>query len=257
MNGNEVLRQELQNRLTKMQVKNPRFSLRAFAKQLGLQSGTLSLVLLGKRKISTRLGKKISNALGFDPAKEAKLLASLKSDSPQKIRNLKTLQLASDQFLLLKDWRHFAVLSLMNTVGFKPNEKWISKRLNIGIKEAKETWKRLLRLELVSEDSKGVHRPCFDRIKTEDDRLSLALQHSHIEGLRQAEEAISTPLSDREYNWVVFAVQKQDMPKLKNKIRKFREEVIEEFGMQKNADEVYRMNVQLFPYSKPIQEKTK
>lgn len=56
-----VLRHALQVR----SLKNPRYSLRAFARSLGIDPGDLSRVLSGKGKLSLRMGSKIASELGL------------------------------------------------------------------------------------------------------------------------------------------------------------------------------------------------
>lgn len=252
MNATAFLRNELQKQLTEIQSKNSRFSIRAFAKQLGLQSGTLSLILLGKRTISFRLASKIIQSLGLDPIVCAQLLSSLKTEPVKKqAAALKLLQLQSDQFQILKDWRHFAILSLMNTKGFKSDPKWMARRLGVDAESCELAWKRLKKLKLVENTPSRGWKARYDRIRTNEDDLIPALRYSHFEALELAKEALDRePLSRREYNWLVVAISKNDLPIIKKRIRAFREQIILDFGRRSEADEVYRMNVQLFPCTK-------
>ena len=252
MNPSIFLRKALQDRLAEIQTSNPRFSIRAFAKQLKLQSGTLSLILLGKRTISSRLAEKIMNGLGLGPDIQEKVRASLKSSSIKHTpKELKSLQLSSDHFQLLKDWRHFALLSLLNTRDFREDPKWMALRLGANSKECSLAWSRLRRMGLVQKTTSGNWKAKYDRIKTEDDQLIPALRYSHYEGLELAKEALSEePLERREFNWLIIALDQSDLGLLKKRIRTFREQIIRDFGRQTEADEVYRLNLQLFPYTK-------
>lgn len=56
--------------------KNPRYSLRAFARSLGVSSGQLSEILSGKRPLSHKLGRRIAVAM------------ALTEDESQKLNNL-------------------------------------------------------------------------------------------------------------------------------------------------------------------------
>ena len=57
----------LRQKLAFAQSKNPNYFIRAFSKKLNISPSTLSLVMLGKRKISTKLTKKISENLMLEP----------------------------------------------------------------------------------------------------------------------------------------------------------------------------------------------
>lgn len=250
MDISTFLRVELQTELTRIQKKNPLFSIRAFAKQLGLQSGTLSLILLGKRSISHRLGKKIIAQLEPSVAQRALVLLHQQTLRSKNSKKLKSLKIADDQSMLLKDWRHFAILSLMNTKSFQAEPKWMAERLGTKISECRHTWARLLRMGLVEKDAQGKWSAAFDRFHTDEDQVNLSLRHSHQEGLDLAKKVLANEeLTRREFNWLVFAVQKEDIPILKLRVRAFREQIIKEFGRQCDADDVYRLNLQLFPYT--------
>lgn len=54
--------------------KNPRYSLRAFARSLGVSSGQLSEILSGKRPLSHKLARRISIALALTEEESQKLI---------------------------------------------------------------------------------------------------------------------------------------------------------------------------------------
>lgn len=54
--------------------KNPRYSLRAFARSLGVSSGQLSEILSGKRPLSHKLARRISIALALTTEESQKLI---------------------------------------------------------------------------------------------------------------------------------------------------------------------------------------
>lgn len=54
--------------------KNPRYSLRAFARSLGVSSGQLSEILSGKRPLSHKLARRISIALALTEEESSKLI---------------------------------------------------------------------------------------------------------------------------------------------------------------------------------------
>src|SRR3954471_15112941 len=53
---------------------NPRYSQRAFARQMGLSAGELSEILRGKRALSLRSALRVANALGLSPAETRHLI---------------------------------------------------------------------------------------------------------------------------------------------------------------------------------------
>ena len=61
--------------------KNPRYSLRAFARSLGVSSGQLSEILSGKRPLSHKLARRISIALTLTDDESQKLLQLVSQQS--------------------------------------------------------------------------------------------------------------------------------------------------------------------------------
>jgi plasmid maintenance system antidote protein VapI len=74
----DVLRIELETRLAR----NSRYSLRAFARHLGLSSGRLSEILAGKQNISAEWADRIADALKWTDSKRAHFRALV--DASQK-----------------------------------------------------------------------------------------------------------------------------------------------------------------------------
>ena len=61
--------------------KNPRYSLRAFARSLGVSSGQLSEILSGKRPLSHKLARRISIALALTDSEGQRLLQLVSQQS--------------------------------------------------------------------------------------------------------------------------------------------------------------------------------
>src|SRR4051812_39521403 len=91
----------LKSELSRRCERNPSYSLRAFAKSLGVSHTILSLVLAGKRPLARKSARKISEKLGLDPAQQA---AFLRFGDPGP--RFQAQQLTLDQFALIADWYH-------------------------------------------------------------------------------------------------------------------------------------------------------
>src|SRR6185437_9094888 len=111
----EFLNEELARRLRD----NSRYSLRAFARQLGLSPGELSEVLRGKRALSFRSTLRIAKSLGLNSAETRHLLQIAQTDKsravdPELLRPLdqavRTQDLSVDMFRVVSDWYCFAIL---------------------------------------------------------------------------------------------------------------------------------------------------
>src|SRR5687767_12074531 len=103
----------LRERYEALRQRNPQASLRSFSRRVGVSPGTLSLILLGKRKASRRLAEHIAGKLMLDPHERKEILEPfLERDLMQAGAALgsppRNLQLTADQFHLVADWHYFA-----------------------------------------------------------------------------------------------------------------------------------------------------
>src|SRR5688572_20475018 len=73
----------LLRKFQEVQIKNPRFSQRAFAQKLGVSSGALSEILKGKRSLSTSQKKRMADTLQLSPQEQ---LDFFEDDLPENLR---------------------------------------------------------------------------------------------------------------------------------------------------------------------------
>lgn len=106
----------LVERLTEIRLKNPAYSLRAFAKRTGLTPSTLSEILSGKRRVSRKLVERVARKLCLDPNQTDSMLQSFPAKraygQPASTSLAPYTQLNMDHFRVISDWYHFGILSL-------------------------------------------------------------------------------------------------------------------------------------------------
>ena len=150
--------------LAEKQQKNPQFSLRAFAKVLGIQPSFLSLVLNGKRDISEETVGLIATNLELSStqARELSLLVRLeKVKNPaqrlQLLQDLKVLRpdlshirdLSVDQFKVISEWYHLPLQILIDLDDFEWSEENAARSLGVKENEIRLALERLSALELI------------------------------------------------------------------------------------------------------------
>ena len=228
--------------------KNARWSQRAYAAKIGLSSGALSEILQGKRPLSSQLKKKISPKLQLSPIEESEFFEE-ELPSHLKTNRLEYFKLTTDQFHLISDWWHYAILNLMNTKGFKPINSWISDRLGLSLAATDEAWERLIRLNLIKKDGKKFIRT-FNRLETSDELLNLSVQKSHIQDLELIEKSITQVKPEfRDHTSMTVVVNKKSISKAKELIRLFQDRFSAETEVN-DGDEVYKLSVSFFPLTK-------
>mgnify|MGYP000555966179 CR=1 FL=1 len=226
----------IENELAKRIQRNPRYSLRSFAKSLGISHSLLSLILSGKRPISRKFCETVLKT--FDLPMESKPAES------------RFDQISLDTFALLSDWYHYAILNLLETRGVKFNEKWISQRLGITRAEAGIAVLRLKRMGLIAKTD-GKWKRCSAPLKVENTVSTAATRRHHKQILEKAIDSLENdPFETRDFSSVTLAIDPKLVPYAREKIREFRRELMRDLESRQNQSEVYHLAVQIYPVSK-------
>lgn len=273
MNAQILIQDRLRQRMLEAKAKNVHVSVRGLAKQLKLPAGTVSLVLLGKRRLSLKLAMRFAEALYFDPMERARLEAAFSKDkkTPRKPKGASlnlfeteekfkpdALKLSADQFHVMKDWYYFAILNLTYTDGFNNDPEWIASRLNLKVEQVSEAIDRLIRLGLLKTDIQGKLKRTHKILNTSDQIQNLSLRYSHYQNLELAKISLDqNELNERDFTWLTVPVDFTRMSEMKIMIREFQDQFLEKFGEEKRANEVVRVAVQLFPLTAVAKKENK
>ncbi len=244
----------LRSKLSEIQKQNPQYSLRAYAKKVGVHVGALSYILNGKRNVSRDLAERITRRLLLDPQERSEVLNLFPekkkiaaTQSEMQAYEPRYLELSASQFKIASEWEHFAVMSLARTKDFQSSKEWIAKRLGITESRAAQIIERLLDLGLFQIDSEGNLTRSEKSYRTTDDVADISMKKHHEQNLNLAKESLFRDhVLDRDFTTVTMAIDKKKLSTAKELIRKFQDELSDllETG---NQTEVYRLSVQLFP----------
>ena len=238
--------------------KNPSYSLRRMAQQLELPSGRLSEILSGRRRLTKPIALRISERFSYTPERRQQFLAVVEAARKGATSVVYTeadyLQLSTDAFHVLADWHHFAILSLMELHDFDRKPTAIAARLGISSVEARSSLDRMTRLGLIREDGEKMVKTSGN-ITTTHDIESAALKLSHKQNLDLASAALDdVELALRDVTSVTMAIDVAKLPLAKEMIKKFRRQ-LSAFLESDLKNEVYNLNVQLFPLTKKRSKK--
>ena len=235
----EHFRSLLQQEYLRRQNKNPSYSIRAFARQIGLYHATLSALLAGKRKITEKSAKKIADAIGLDPA-------SVATSTPY-------FTIQQDAFNSISEWHFDAILEMSNIKQLKLNPQSISVALDISLTEARVALETLTRLDLMQKTTNDnyelTHRNTTNILDPNFTNAAMKKYQKNI--LEKSLDALeNTPKTEREHASLTLAIQKKDLPAIKELLKKFRHD-LNAFVQRKQAkpDEVYQYQVSFFPLS--------
>jgi uncharacterized protein (TIGR02147 family) len=252
----------LQDELARRCEKNPHYSVRAFARALKVDPGSLSRILAGKRVPSAKMSRLICSSLSLSPGQRTRLLGSLgdahRSRGLQRMSPVfrqhgggqePTEEVSAEQFRAIADWYHYAILELTFTPRFKSDPKWIAGQIGISPAEAALAVQRLIGLGLL-EEAKGKLRKTKVRITSADKQVTTpALKRHQKQVLERAVAAIDDiPIEKRSMTSFTFAIDPKLMPVAKEKIEKFTQEL--STLLQSRQSQVYQLGICLYPIQK-------
>ncbi|WII71549.1 DUF4423 domain-containing protein [Bdellovibrio sp. 22V] len=229
--------------------KNPRFSQRAFANQIGLTSTTLNEILKGKRRISAKTMAKLKAAF----AQNEELLQLLDN---QNYTSFSTFHVDTSALRApLSSWFHIAILELMQTENFCEDPAWIAKRLGISIAETTQALEDLLKIEAIKRNQFNKLIPTHsNQIKFADDSSRESMLRTHNEFLKIVGNSVSSlPLEKISCGYLLVAASEEDRDYILAKSLSFVRECEEYLGRANvSKKEVFLLNVNFVPVTKTI-----
>lgn len=261
MNSTQTYRDVLRNELLRRKRKNPGYSQRAYARDLGIRSNRLSEILRGKQGISTRLAAGISDRLkhgaeerrhfcnlvrveqGRASATERELAAIELEESR---RNSQYAPLSIDRFKVISEWYHLAILELTKLSDFERDPAWIAKKLSITKDQAVEAVLKLKKLRML-EERNGTWVLPAESNNLGSEISAESIKKFHEQYLRKAMVALrKDALEDREFRTTLFAIKKENLPDAKKRIDEFWKKLDQDLGVNSKGDNVYGLAIQFF-----------
>lgn len=140
------------NHLEETQTRNPAFSLRAFAKKIGVSHSTLSSILNFKRAISPTQTEKIAQGLGLNPIEISALkkfyFVEYNHFESENVKKVFMIQNAD----FFNKWFVRAIFELSKTENYKNDKNWIAFTLGISNKQVEEAIDILCEENLAEQD---------------------------------------------------------------------------------------------------------
>jgi uncharacterized protein (TIGR02147 family) len=253
---------------------NSSYSLRAFAKKLGLSPGALSLILSRKKKLSVERAYEVAKALALDPesteyflslvqlegakseAMKMQYLEKVKNLNP-KIKNSKNLKqtiLTLEHFKLISDWYGLAILELLSGAVGVWNVKSISKKMKLPKIDVELTLDRLMKLELIEEQADGSYKRVIETLMIEsqisNDAIKKYYEGVHAESLKSVKE--QSP-SEKVIGAQVFAFDPSQLEEVRKLTDDFLNSLNELAAAGKNKTEIYQAITNIFRLSEKEQ----
>jgi uncharacterized protein (TIGR02147 family) len=252
----ELLKEEFARKLRM----NPKYSLRAFSKLLGVSPGELSELLNGKRPLTVKRAHQIAGRLGWSDAELSRLLQLCVQDHASR-QGLPAAdapaayslrRLPDDVFRVIADWYCFAILSLAEIPEFRAEARWISKRLKISIHESTDALARLERVGLLIRQ-KNQLRPSPEFVITGSEIPSEAIRAYHRALLQKGMDALETqPPTERDITGICLAIDPRDLGEIRREVEAFQDRIVRRYSKAGRKKEVYQLECALFRLSETL-----
>jgi len=246
--------------------RNASYSLRAYARDLGISVSSLSRILNGQQDLSLKNVEKVVKTLGLSPSEANYFYALVKAENARTDKNraeilskldseMSGVELSLEYFKTISDWHYFAILELTGIKGFKSDSSWIANRLGISPEIVEASISRLLKLELL-EEVKGSLRKTYDFKATPSGIPSRAIKTHHQQIMKKAETALfELDIKETDFSSVAFTMNSEDLKWATDEMKKFRRALTKRLAKNKNKDRLYELSMQLFPLDQRSQKK--
>jgi len=260
-NAPQILREILSER----SATNPRYSLRAFARDLDISPQQLSNVMNGQRGFSLEAANKVINKLNLLPHQRILFIESLKAKfsksktqrtmAKAKLKSfqtsIQTKNLELDLFKTISNWYHFSLIELIRiSKKAQLTINAFSKKLDIPETEITLALKRLERLNLISKESS--YWVVNQDIVIADAGISTeAVKSFHKQIIEKSIQAMSFQTSEERYgSSSTLPIKVKDLERAKKLIKDFRLAFDQEMTDAEDADEIYGLSIQFFRLTK-------
>lgn len=255
--------QFLLDRVRELQVKEPGLSVRALAARMQMKSHALLLMLLqGKRPLRVKHAASLAKGLGLSSHERLYLQALIQYDSAT---DLEEKQLCSlwiselhptqptqvkelEDFELVSNWLHMAILALSETEGADLSAEGIARRFGAktNVAEVRAALQRLKTKGLIKYTDESRFEPTYQRITTADDVANEGAKKYHRSVMKIADDALGEQaLDQREFQSFSIAIDPDKVALGKEMIRKFRTQFAKAVGAEPGK-EVYQLSIQFF-----------
>ncbi|MCM0606364.1 MAG: DUF4423 domain-containing protein [Xanthomonadaceae bacterium] len=251
-------RQKLQEEYLLRCDRNNRYTVSAFARSLKMDVSTLTKILKGQRKVGNKALLGIASKLGWSPEDLKPFVKSKKSLGTGAWSEPGYQQLSLDQFRIMADWYHYAILELMTVEGFKPDASFIAQSLKITVAQAQIAIERLTRAGLIEVQTDGSWKDTSGGFSTTIGNEFTAGAFKKMQGqiLDQAREALDqVDFKKRSQTSMTMAVDPSRLPEAQALIKEFRRKLNALMSENGNHQEVYQLSVSLFPVTEIVETK--
>ena len=243
------------------------FSYRSFARRVGLTSPNyLKLVIEGKRNLTPEMAERFAKACGLEAEAQRYFLelvvleqaksASVRNASRERLYALRPQRqvqdLAAAQAAYHATWYLPAIRELVSRQDFRDEPAWVAAQLLPPIREAeaKAALETLLGLGLLRRKRGRIVQGEL-LLSTGPETTRENIVNYHREMMRRASESMDhIPAQERDISSLTLCLSEEGLQRFKERIRRFRRELLDISADESEPTRVVQINFQLFPLSR-------
>lgn len=243
------LRETLKAEFEKRKNKNPKYSMRAFARDLSLNIATVSEFLSNKRDLSRQSFESVRAVIPL-PVELEEVHAHRNKVPP--ISAQKPLQkvVPEEEYrLLIGSWLPYAILNMAEVKSHSAVPAWLARRFGVDEQDVVQSLQILIQLGLTRIEGDRLVRTGVKLVPSSEVSPDCAhsFQRSNLQKALQTLEEIEA--LRHEFASTTFPLALRDLEEIRGYLRRFRHQVARRFSSGE-ADAVYCLSLQLFPLSK-------
>ena len=242
------------------------FTWRDFARDAGFTSPIyLKYVCEGKKSLSVGAAGSVANAMGLAGFERTYFIlmvsyAHAKSDAAKRAafeercalaQAHKVRVLGDEEFDYFKSWKNPVLREIApHMPGARPLEMAHACKQKISAAEVSETLDFLVRMNLLKRDKSGNYRQTDKSVAMGPvDAVPVAAREMQRQMGEFAVKAMDLPLSERDMSGVTMGITRRAYEQIKKEIADFRRRIVAIASADDDTEQVYRLNMQLFPLS--------
>jgi hypothetical protein len=235
----------LQSELARRCSRNPHYSLRSFALQLGVDPSTLSQWLRHRRPLTSRAIETIGGHLGISSDRiRAYIDYEMRhavADGPN------PCQLTHETVAAIEDWHSLAMLELTHLDEFRADSRWIAAMLDISVDAVNVALHRLVSLDLLRmQNTRWVDTVPSAGVPLDGLPATVRATLHRQTGDWRERSVQDVPAQERELSSTTVAIRSDALPRAIDLLTKCRRQLLDVL-QGGAADDVYQLELSLFP----------
>lgn len=250
--------------------RNPRFSLRAMAKIVGVTPSYLSTVLKGSKNLSYEMATQFARKLSLEGdeadyfcllvQKESVRDPELKAALADRVRrtNPAYSDLSVEHFRTIADPIHFTLLCVTQLTEFQASSRNLALALGRPQVEVDLALERLEKLDMIEEFKPGLFRKTKSNPRVASQAPNQALRQFHRATLSQAIESLETQSpQEKIIGSETFAIGDDQIEDFRKLADEFFDRAVALAKKAKRRNRVYHLGLQFFNLTPQLQQKRK